>query len=206
MARNKYPEETIQKILDTAERLFIEKGYDHTSLQDIIESTGLSKGGIYHHFASKEDIFYYVCNRIGQRNGEVLSQVRDDPALSGLDKLRTIFKTSLHPDRQAKMFCMMPYLLDNERFLASEMRSIFMEVAPCFIEPIIRQGIADGSIQTDAPKELAEAMMLLSDIWINPIVQPSTPEEIRARCAMYNQLFAPFGRSEEHTSELQSQR
>ena len=193
MARNKYPEETIQKILDTAERLFIEKGYDHTSLQDIIESTGLSKGGIYHHFASKEDIFYYVCNRIGQRNGEVLSQVRDDPALSGLDKLRTIFKTALHPDRQAKMFCMMPYLLDNERFLASEMRSIFMEVAPCFIEPIIRQGIADGSIQTDAPKELAEAMMLLSDIWINPIVQPSTPEEIRARCAMYNQLFAPFG-------------
>ena len=193
MARNKYPEETIQKILDTAERLFIKKGYDHTSLQDIIESTGLSKGGIYHHFASKEDIFYYVCNRIGQRNGEVLSQVRDDPALSGLDKLRTIFKTSLHPDRQAKMFCMMPYLLDNERFLASEVRSIFMEVAPCFIEPIIRQGIADGSIQTDAPKELAEAMMLLSDIWINPIVQPSTPEEIRARCAMYNQLFAPFG-------------
>ena len=193
MARNKYPEETIQKILDTAERLFIKKGYDHTSLQDIIESTGLSKGGIYHHFASKEDIFYYVCNRIGQRNGEVLSQVRDDPALSGLDKLRTIFKVSLHPDRQAKMFCMMPYLLDNERFLASEMRSIFMEVAPCFIEPIIRQGIADGSIQTDAPKELAEAMMLLSDIWINPIVQPSTPEEIRARCAMYNQLFAPFG-------------
>ena len=193
MARNKYPEETIQKILDTAERLFIKKGYDHTSLQDIIESTGLSKGGIYHHFASKEDIFYYVCNRIGQRNGEVLSQVRDDPALSGLDKLRTIFKVSLHPDRQAKMFCMMPYLLDNERFLASEMRSIFMEVAPCFIEPIIRQGIADGSIRTDAPKELAEAMMLLSDIWINPIVKPSTPEEIRARCAMYNQLFAPFG-------------
>ena len=193
MARNKYPEETIQKILDTAERLFIKKGYDHTSLQDIIESTGLSKGGIYHHFTSKEDIFYSVCDRIGQRNGEVLSQVRDDPALSGLDKLRTIFKVSLHPDRQAKMFCMMPYLLDNERFLASEMRSIFMEVAPCFIEPIIRQGIADGSIQTDAPKELAEAMMLLSDIWINPIVQPSTPEEIRARCAMYNQLFAPFG-------------
>ena len=193
MGRNKYPEETVRKILDTAESLFIEKGYDHTSLQDIIAATGLSKGAIYHHFTSKEAIFYSVCDRIGQRNGEVLSQVRDDPALSGLDKLRTIFKVSLHPDRQAKMFCMMPYLLDNERFLASEMRSIFMEVAPCFIEPIIRQGIADGSIQTDAPKELAEAMMLLSDIWINPIVQPSTPEEIRARCAMYNQLFAPFG-------------
>ena len=64
MARNKYPEETIQKILDTAEQLFIEKGYDHASLQDIIETTGLSKGAIYHHFASKEDMFYAVCDRI----------------------------------------------------------------------------------------------------------------------------------------------
>ena len=57
MGRNKYPEETIRKILDTAERLFIEKGYDHASLQEIIDETGLSKGAIYHHFTSKEDIF-----------------------------------------------------------------------------------------------------------------------------------------------------
>ena len=60
MARNKYPEETVRRILDTAEQLFIEKGYDRASLQDIIEATGLSKGAIYHHFTSKEDIFYSV--------------------------------------------------------------------------------------------------------------------------------------------------
>ena len=193
MGRNKYPEETVQKILDTAEQLFIEKGYDHASLQDIIDATGLSKGAIYHHFASKEDIFYSVCARIGQRNGEVLAEVRDNPALNGLNKLRVIFKTSLQPERQAKIFCMMPYLMDNAKFLATEMRSIFSEVVPRFVEPIIRQGITDGSIRTDHPKELAEAMMMLSDVWINPIVQPTTPEEIRARCAVYNQLFRGFG-------------
>lgn len=196
MGRNKYPEETVRKILDTAERLFVEKGYDHASLQDIISATGLSKGAIYHHFSSKEDIFYSVCGRIGQRNGQVLAKVRDDGALSGLDKLRAIFKTSLQPERQAKMFCMMPYLLNNAKFLASEMQSIFMEVAPEFIEPIIRQGMADGSIHTSHPRELAEAMMLLSDLWINPIVRPTTPAEIEARCAIYNQLFAGFGISE----------
>ena len=193
MGRNKYPEETVRKILDTAERLFIEKGYDRTSLQEIIQETSLSKGAIYHHFASKEDILYSVCDRIGRRNGEILSKVRDAPGLSGLEKLRTIFKVSMQPERQAKMFCMMPYLLDNARFLATEMQSIFAEVAPRFIEPILRQGLADGSIQTDHPRELAEAMMLLSDIWINPIVRPTTPEEIRARCAVYNRLFTAFG-------------
>ena len=183
----------MRRILDTAEQLFIEKGYDRASLQDIIEATGLSKGAIYHHFTSKEDIFYSVCNRIGQRNAEILAEVRDDSALNGLEKLRAIFKASLQPERQAKIFSMMPYLLDNAKFLATEMQSIFTEVVPVFVEPIIRQGIADGSICTNHPKELAEAMMLLSDIWINPIVRPTAPEEIKARCAVYNQLFCSFG-------------
>ena len=193
MPRNKHPEQTVQKILDVAERLFIEKGYDRASLQDIITATGLSKGAIYHHFTSKEDIFYSVCDRIGRRNAEVLSQFRDNPGLNGLEKLRAIFKASLQPERQAKMFCMMPYLLDHAKFLATEVRSIFTEGVPVFVEPIIRQGMADGSIHTDHPKALAEAMMMLSDVWINPIVQPTAPEEIRARCAVYNQLFSGFG-------------
>lgn len=196
MSRNKYPEETVRKILDTAERLFIEKGYDRASLQEIIEGTGLSKGAIYHHFTSKEDIFYSVCDRIGRRNGQILAKVRDNPGLNGLEKLRAIFKASLHPDRQAKMFCMMPYLLDNDKFLATEIRSIFTEVVPVFMEPILRQGMADGSIRTDRPRELAEAMLLLSDVWINPIVRPTSPEEIEARCAVYNRLFEGFGITE----------
>ncbi len=183
----------MRKILDTAERLFIEKGYDRASLQEIIQETGLSKGAIYHHFASKEEILYAVCDRIGRRNGEVLAQVRDNPALNGLEKIRAMFKASLQPERQAKMFFMMPYLMDNAKFLATELRSIFTEVVPGFVEPVIRQGIADGSIRTEHPKELAEAMIILADGWINPIVQPTTPEEIRARCAVYNQLFCGFG-------------
>lgn len=193
MARNKYPEETVRKILDTAERLFIKKGYDRTSLQDILDETGLSKGAIYHHFASKEDIFYSICERIGRRNGEALAQLRDDCTLTGLEKLRSISRRSLQLERQSKTFNMMPYLKDNAKFLAMELCNIYEDVVPLFIEPIVRQGIADGSIHTSHPQALAEAMVLLSDIWINPIVQPSTREEIRARCAIYNQLFYSFG-------------
>ena len=144
MARNKYPEETIRKILDTAERLFIEKGYDRASLQEIIDETGLSKGAIYHHFTSKEDIFYSVCDRIGRRNAGELAVIRDAPSLNGLEKLRTIFKISLHPDKQSKMYSMMPYLIDNPKFLAVEIQSLFTEVAPEFLEPIIRQAVAEG--------------------------------------------------------------
>ena len=56
MARNKHPEETVAKILDVSMRLFTEQGYEHTTIQDIVDALGMSKGAIYHHFKSKEDI------------------------------------------------------------------------------------------------------------------------------------------------------
>ena len=46
MARNNHPEETVEKILDVSTKLFLEKGYDNTSIRIINNLGGLSKGGI----------------------------------------------------------------------------------------------------------------------------------------------------------------
>ena len=55
LPRNKYPEETVQKILDASLKLFLEKGYEKTTVLDIIsEMGGLTRGAFYHHFKSKE--------------------------------------------------------------------------------------------------------------------------------------------------------
>ena len=57
MARNKYPDITNEKILDVSQRLFPTKGYDHTTIQDIVDKLGgLTRGAVYHHFKSKEEI------------------------------------------------------------------------------------------------------------------------------------------------------
>ena len=70
MARNKYPEITEARILDAAERLFLEKGYENTTIQDIVDALGdLTKGAVYHHFKSKEEIVDAVGDRMfRQRN------------------------------------------------------------------------------------------------------------------------------------------
>ena len=48
MSRNKYPEETVQKILDTALKLFLERGYEQTTVLDIVnELGGLTRGALY---------------------------------------------------------------------------------------------------------------------------------------------------------------
>jgi TetR/AcrR family transcriptional repressor of nem operon len=51
---------TRQNIITKALQLFCVKGYYNTSINDILQATGLTKGGLYGHFASKEDLWYAV--------------------------------------------------------------------------------------------------------------------------------------------------
>ena len=51
---------TRQNIIEKALRLFCVKGYYNTSINDILAATGLTKGGFYGHFASKEALWYVV--------------------------------------------------------------------------------------------------------------------------------------------------
>ena len=193
MARNKHPEQTVKLILDTASTLFFQKGYDHTTLQDIIDATHLSKGAIYHHFASKEAILIAVVDRIGDFNSAVLAEIRDKKGLTGAEKLRELFRTSMRLSFQGKILHMLPFLIENPKFMALQMQSILGEAAPDYVLPILREGIADGSIRTDHPEELSEVLLILSDLWLHPILRPSTPEQVRARCAFFNQFTRQYG-------------
>ena len=51
------------KILDVALQLFIRSGYRGTSLNEIAEEAGLTKGGVYHYFSSKDDLYYQAVKR-----------------------------------------------------------------------------------------------------------------------------------------------
>lgn len=51
---------TRHRILEEAARLFTEKGYEATSVQELAEALGLSKAALYHHFPSKEEILYEI--------------------------------------------------------------------------------------------------------------------------------------------------
>ena len=193
MARNKHPEQTVQLILDTASTLFLQKGYDKTTLQDIIDATKLSKGAIYHHFASKEAILIAVVDRIGEFNSAVLAEIRDKKGLTGAEKLREMFRTAVRLSFQGGILNMLPFLIENPKFMALQMQSILNEAAPCYVLPILREGIADGSIRTDHPEELSEVLLLMTDLWLHPVLRPSTPEQVRTRCAFFNQFTRQYG-------------
>ncbi len=60
----KSAEERKNEILDVAEQLFVEKGFDNTSTNDIINEIGIARGTLYYHFKSKEDILDTIVERI----------------------------------------------------------------------------------------------------------------------------------------------
>ncbi|MGE8203345.1 TetR/AcrR family transcriptional regulator [Heyndrickxia sp. NPDC080065] len=53
-------EQTKKRVADAARALFVQKGYKATSIEEIVEATGSSKGNIYYHFKSKEGLFLYL--------------------------------------------------------------------------------------------------------------------------------------------------
>ena len=65
--------------------------------------------------------------------------------------------------------------------LVMQLESIFNEAAPNYLEPIIRQGVKDGSIQTEYPRQLAEAILILSNIWLNPMAVSYTHLDVYKR-------------------------
>lgn len=194
MARNKHPEETVNLILDVAFQLFMEKGYENTSIQDIIDNLGgLSKGAIYHHFKSKEDILMAVTDRMTAESNQMLAMIRDRSDLSGKEKLKTIFKESISRPVQEDIFQTAPNFANNPKLLFSLIQETIYEATPNYILPIIKQGISDGSIQTDYPEQLAELVMLAANVWMNPMIFNNTEEEACRKFMVFSQMMEGFG-------------
>ncbi|MCI9229805.1 MAG: TetR/AcrR family transcriptional regulator [Lachnospiraceae bacterium] len=194
MARNKHPEETVELILDVAFRLFMEKGYEHTSIQDIISGLGgLSKGAIYHHFRSKDDILMAVTDRMTAQSNQMLAAIRDRSDLNGREKLKRIFKESISRPVQNDIFTVAPNFHDNPKLLFSLLHDTIDEVAPNYILPIIRQGISDGTIEAEYPEQLAELILLAANVWMNPMIFDSSVEESCRKFMVFARMLQGFG-------------
>lgn len=85
---------TRQNIIEKSMQLFSVKGYYKTSIADIIQATGLTKGGLYGHFANKQEIWYAVyteCTRIWK--SIVFQDVKDIP--DPLERLARVIENSM---------------------------------------------------------------------------------------------------------------
>lgn len=203
MARNKYPEETVQRIIEVATRLFIEQGYDNTSIQDIINHLGgLSKGAIYHHFRSKEEILDAVTEYLYRDSKDSLIKIAGDKSLSGFEKLRRMLEDTSGDVSQQQLFSFAIDMIKNPQILAMQVHNTVEDTACRLILPVVKEGIADGSMAgLEYPEEFAEVFMLLVNIWMNPMVYAVTPEQMERKFRFFQQIMKGLGVPETIISE-----
>lgn len=102
----------MERLVTAATRLFAELGYERTTVQDVVAAAGVTKGAMYHYFASKDDLLYEIYHRIlsvqlahleqfAHTSGPIEQRLRDaavdvvTTTIENLDHL-TIFVRSMH--------------------------------------------------------------------------------------------------------------
>ena len=170
-----------EKILNTATQLFIQKGSEKTSMQDIAQTAGISKGAIYHHFKSKDEIVLAVMRSRQELMEEEMKQwLKATENLTGREQLQTILKSNLESQTARATDGIVGEYEKDAGFILTMMRDNLRIGAP-LVSDIIKKGMADGSLQPQYPEEAAEVFLLLVNFWMHGTVFESDPEKLPER-------------------------
>ncbi|MCD8049455.1 MAG: TetR/AcrR family transcriptional regulator [Clostridia bacterium] len=185
------------EILDIAEVLFNEKGYNEATVEDILKKSGIAKGTLYYHFKNKEDILLAMIERQIEQREQSLRQIAEDEEISSAEKLFRVITLlsksgflaeSLHETENAE--------LHQKSFTRSLMR-----FAPILTE-MVEHGIEKSDFSTPYPKESVELLFCASQLH-DPGVFVWTDEERRRKVeAFYWMLEVTLGISDDAKKEL----
>lgn len=153
-------DERKNQIINAAEGVFTEKGFDEARMDDIAEETGLSKGTLYLYFKSKDDLIIAILDRMFQREFKQLENL-DQAAQSATDAIWNM--TNLLTKEILSLIRLIPIVY---QFLALAFRNKYVQTALKkyinryldILIPIIQRGIDSGEFRKVDAREVAVAM------------------------------------------------
>lgn len=147
-------------ILDVAEKMFIEQGFDQTSIAQILDATQIAKGTLYYYFTSKEEIMDAIIERWIDRSFEQVRIWVERKQLPILERLMgALASLNMQKDRQE--------LLDHlhapqNALLHEKTNQILLSKVPEILYPLFQEGFQTGEMQTTYPYESIEMMLTYS--------------------------------------------
>lgn len=173
MARTvKEYDERYEEFLDAGQRLFYQKGYSQTSVQDIIGEIGVAKGLFYYYFSSKADLLDAIIERMTRQTLAALQPMIDDPTLTAPAKLEQFFSRTQSwklANRKFLIDLMSVIYRDENLVLRTKILAATMPIAASQLAKIIRQGIAEGVYDVAYPEECAEIVLEIGQGLAQPI-------------------------------------
>jgi len=197
------------ELLAAAERLFYTKGYEKTSVQDILDATGFSKGGFYHHFDSKLAVLEAICEMRARECGELAREAAEQTEGTAVDKLNAVFhdSTMLAGGNQGFVSLMIQVAYREDGALMRErMKQRQLENLQDVLEIVLREGVLEKAFFLSDIEGSAQLLMRMYLVFTDEIAFLLAQEEneerlmdalIRKlnlyRTAIERVLVAPFG-------------
>jgi AcrR family transcriptional regulator len=163
-------EERKTEILDCAQKLFYEQGYNNTSVNTIIETIGVSKGTFYHYFKSKEELLNSLVDRLGDQILDPVNKILNNPSFKAVDKLNKIFETSKTIKSANREF-----ILAYAKVVTNPENLVMMDrlrrknhetMVPIYAK-VIRQGKGEGIFNTPYPADAADIIVRLGNALVD---------------------------------------
>lgn len=154
------------ELVDCAQRLFLSKGYERTTINDVIGATGLSKGAFYHHFHAKEDLLEAIAERFAQQSVAYATDVQEDASLNGLQRLNTLLAMGREwkEEHLPQLRAMFTSILRPENAMLYQriVNAVFLAMAP-MLAAIIETGKREGVFDVSDARTAADALLWLSN-------------------------------------------
>ena len=192
MARpiKKTPEQWKTEILSAAQKLFISKGYEETSISDIMAMVGGAKGMFYRCFQSKEEVMQTLGNQMFFENNP-FEALKGRADLNGLQKVRELLAINQSDTKRNSLNLQAISILKDPHILATAIEANKRILTPLWFE-LLEEGKRDGSIKTEYTKELSEILPLIN-FWLMPSVYPATAEEIHHKYLFIIEVLSKMG-------------
>ncbi|MFA3919851.1 TetR/AcrR family transcriptional regulator [Ruegeria hyattellae] len=164
--KNMPPEERRAQLLGCAQMLFFSKGFEDTTIQDVLDLAGVSKGGFYHHFKSKDELLFGVLDGMAEGVFAQMSVVASDETSSALDLLRSFIHLRANYLRehdypgQVEFFRVMN--LDKNMVLLEQFKRRVRADAMPVLKKIIQKGCDDGTFTVADVETASELVLFLS--------------------------------------------
>ncbi|MFS0820097.1 TetR/AcrR family transcriptional regulator [Bacillus sp. 1P02SD] len=176
----KEADERRNEILDAADELFSQKGFDGTSTNDILTKVGIARGTLYYHFKSKEDVMDALIDRYSDRLISTAQKMAADKSIPIVERMiRVVLSMNVSGGSSQEM---MDHIHKPQNALMHQkIQKVIINGVTPILTDIIQEGIETGLFNTPYPYECMEMLVTYANIVLDDDLVEMTSEERASR-------------------------
>jgi AcrR family transcriptional regulator len=168
----KAPDERRRELIACAQKLFYSKGYERTTVGDIVDELGVAKGTFYYYFGSKLAILEAMVDELVGQSVALLHEIVADETLPVLEKWARAFQVmaAWKAERRAELLAILHVMqMDENLLLRHKVQTRAVQLLSPEFAKIIAQGVEEGVFETEFVEESAGITLSIMQGLVDPI-------------------------------------